>query len=63
MIAAQNNVIKTNYIETKIENTQENGECRLCGDKDKTINHKSECSKQVEEEYKNRYNCMAKMIH
>ena len=46
LIAAQNNTIKTKYVKTKIDKTQENSN-RLCGDRDKTINHIiSECSKK-----------------
>ena len=49
LIAVQNNAIKTNYIKTKIDTTQQNGGCKLCGDKDETINHIiSECSISAE---------------
>ena len=45
LIAAQNNVIGSNYIKAKINNMQQNGKCTLCGDKDKMINPIiSECS-------------------
>ena len=37
-ITAQNNVITTNHIKTKIDNTQENTKCKLCGDRE-TFNH------------------------
>ena len=40
-IAAQNNTIRTNRIEARIDKTQQNNRCRLCGDRDKTINHKN----------------------
>ena len=41
-IAAQNAI----YIKTRIDKTQENSRCRLCGERDETINHIiSECSK------------------
>ena len=39
LIAAQNNVIRTNHIKTRIDKTQQNSKCRLCGDRDETINH------------------------
>ena len=45
LIAAQNNAIRTNHIRTRIDKTQQNNKYRLCGDRDKTINHISECSK------------------
>ena len=41
-----NKAIITNCIKAKIDKTQKNGECRLCGDRDKTVNHIiSECNK------------------
>ena len=36
-IAAQNNTISAIYIEAKIDNTQENGKCRLRCDRNYTI--------------------------
>ena len=46
LIAAQNNAIRTNYIRAKIGKMQQNSRCRLCDDRDETINHIiSECSK------------------
>ena len=36
IIAAQNNVIRTNYIEAKINETKQNSKCRLCGERDET---------------------------
>ena len=45
-IAAQNNAIITKCVKTKIDKMQQNSKCRLCGDRNKTINHLiSECSK------------------
>ena len=35
-IAAQNNVIRTNHIKAKIDKTQQNSKCGLCGDRDET---------------------------
>ena len=44
--------------------TQQNSKCRLCGDRDETINHIiSECSKLVRKEYKIRHNWVGKVIH
>ena len=46
LIAAQNNAIRTNQIKVRINKTQQNSKCRLCGDRDESINHIiSECSK------------------
>ena len=55
LIAAQDNAIRTNHIKTRIDKTQQNGKCRLCGDRDETINHISECSKLAQKEYKARH--------
>ena len=54
---------KTNHIKTKIDKTQQNNKSRLRGNKDETINHIiSECSKLTQKEYKNRHDCMGKVI-
>ena len=45
LIATQNNAIRTKYVKAKIDKTQQNSNCKLCGDSDKTINYIiSECS-------------------
>ena len=49
LIGAQNNAIRSNYLKAKIDKTQQNSKCRLCGNKDETVNHIiSECSKLVQ---------------
>ena len=56
LIAAQDNAIRTNHIKARIDKTQQNSKCRLCGDRDDTINHIiSECSKLAQREYKARH--------
>ena len=63
LIAAQDNAIRTNHIKARIDKTQQNSKCRLCGDRDETINHiKSECSKLAQREYKARHNWVSKVI-
>ena len=43
---------------------QQNSKCRLCDDRDETINHIiSECSKLAQKEYKTRQDLMDKGIH
>ena len=43
---------------------QQNSKCRLCGDRDETINHIiSECSKLSQKEYKARHDWVGKGIH
>ena len=63
LIAVQNYSIRTNHIRARIDKTQQNSKCRLCGDRDETINHIiSECSK-LAQEYKTRHNWVGKVIH
>ena len=63
-MAAQNSAIRTNHINTRIDKTQQNSKCRLCGDRDETINHIiSECSKLAHKEYKARHDWVGKGIH
>ena len=53
-----------NYFNAKIDKTQQNNICRLCGDRDETINHIiSECSKLSPREYQSRLNWVGEVIH
>ena len=62
LIAVQDNAIRTNYIKARIDETQQNSKCRLCSDRDETINHIiSEGSKLSQKEYKARHNIHWKM--
>ena len=64
LIAAQNSTIRTNHVKARIDKTQQNSKCRLCGDRDETINHTiSECSKLVQKEYKARHDWVGNVIH
>ena len=64
LIAAQNNAVRTNHIKARIDKTHQNSKCRLCGDRDETINHIiSECSKLAQKEYKTRHDWVGKVIH
>ena len=64
LVAAQDNAIRANHIKTRIEKTQQNSKCWLCGDRDEMINHiKSECSKLAQKEYKVRCDWVGKVIH
>ncbi len=55
VMAAQEQAIRTNVIKARIDRTQEESKCRMCGRVDKTINHLlSECSKMAQKEYKRR---------
>ena len=63
LIATQDNAIRTNHIKARIDKTQQNSKCRLCGDSDETINHIiSECSKLAQKEYKARHDWVGKVI-
>ena len=63
-IAAQNNAIRTNHIKARIDKTQQNRKCRLCGDRNEMINYKiSKCSKSAQKEYKIRNAWVGKVIH
>ena len=54
----------TNHIKARIDMTQQYKRCRLCGDRDGTINHIiSECSKLAQKEYKTRHDWIGKVIH
>ena len=64
ILAAQEQAIRTNLIKAKIDNTQEDSRCRMCGKVDETINHLiSECSKMAQKEYKNRHDWVGRRIH
>ena len=61
---AQNNAIRTDYVKAKIDQTQQNSRCRLCGDRDQTINHIiSEYDKLAQRYYNIRHNLVGKVIH
>ena len=63
-ITAQNNAIKTNYVRAKIDQTQRNIKCRLCEERDETINLVvSESSKLAQKDYQSRYDWVGKVIH
>ena len=64
LIAVQDNAIRTNHIKARIDRTQQNSKCRLCGDRDETINHIiSEYSNFAQREYKARHDWVGKVIH
>ena len=64
LIAARNNSIRTNHIKARIDKTQQNNKCRLCVDRDETINHIiSERCKLAQKEYKTRHDWVDKVNH
>ena len=57
LIAAQDQVLRTNAIKAKIDKVTEDSKCRLCKEKDETIDHLiSSCSKIAQTDYKERHN-------
>ena len=64
LIGAQNNAIKTNQINARIDKTQQNNKCRLCGDRDEIINHIiSERSKLALKAYKTSHDWVGMVIN
>ena len=64
LIAAQNSTIRTNHIKARIDKTQQNSKCRLCGDRDETIYHViSECCKFAQKVYKARHDWVVEVTH
>ena len=64
LIAAQDNAISTNHIKARIDKTQQNSKCRLCSDRDETINHIiSEYSQLAQKEYKARHDWVGEVVH
>ena len=64
LIATQNNAIRTNHIKVRIDKTQKNCKCRLCGDRDEIIRHIiNKYSKLAQKEYKTRHDWVGKVIN
>ena len=60
----KNNATRTNHIKAKIDYTQQNSICRLCGERDEIVKHIiRKCSKLTQNEYKNRHDWVGKAIH
>ena len=45
LIAAPYNAVRTNHIKARKDKTQQNSRCRLCSDRDETMNHVREYNK------------------
>ena len=64
LIAAQDQALRTNAIKVKIDKVTEDSKCRLCKEKDETIDHLiSSCSKIAQADYKELHNKVASMLH
>ena len=63
LIAAQDSALRTKHIKARIDKTQQNSKCSLCGGRDETINHIiGECSKLAQRGYKARHDWVGKVI-
>ena len=64
IIAAQDQALRTNAIKTKIDKTANDSKCRLCKEKEETVDHLvSACSKIAQTDYKERHKKVASMLH
>ena len=64
IMACQEQAIRTNVVKTRIDKSQSNSKCRMCGQTDETINHiLNECSKLAQSEYKRRHDWIGRRIH
>ena len=63
-LAAQEQAIRTNAIKAKIDKTQDESKCRLCGKVDETVRHLvCECPMLAQREYKRRHDWVGRKIH
>ena len=64
IMACQEQAIRTNVVKTRIDKSQLNSKCRMCGQANETINHiLNECSKLAQSEYKRRHDWIGRRIH
>ena len=62
--AGQEQALRANYVKYHIDKTVESPLCRLCGEKDESVNHiVCECKKVAQREYKQRHDNVAKVVH
>ena len=64
IIAAQDQALRTNYVKHKIDKDPVSPLCRLCKDKNETVDHILSCCKKLcQSEYKRRHDQVAAAIH
>ena len=64
IVAVQNQNIRTNLVKARIDKSQGNSLCRVCGKVDESIDHiVSSCSKLAQKEYKRRHDNLGKIVH
>ena len=64
IMAAQDQALRTRYIERALDGTNISPKCRKCNHKDETINHiASECPALAQNQYKERHDVVARAVH
>ena len=64
IFATQKQAIRTNLIKGKIDKSQEQTKCRMCGRADETMNHiVIKCPKLAQKEYKRKHDCIRRRIY
>ena len=64
IFAAQEQALRTNQVKAKIDQSQVDDKCRMCGNANETINHlTNECAKMAQNDYKRRHDLVGKKIH
>ena len=64
LMAAQDQALRTRYVQRTIDGINISAKCRKCNVKDETINHiVSECSALAQNQYKKRHDAVAKTLH
>ena len=64
LCAAQEQVLRTNYLKFHIDKTANSSLCRICGNKGETVPHIiCECEKLAQKEYKKRHDNVARRLH
>ena len=64
IMACREQAIRTNVVKTRIDKSQLNSKCRMCGQADETRNHiLNRCSKLAQREYKRRHDWIGRRIY
>ena len=64
ILAAQDQALRTRYIQRASDGTNISPKCRKCNQKDETINHiASECPALAQNQHKKRHDTVAKAVH
>ena len=64
IMAAQDQALRTRYIQRAIDGTNISPKCRKCNEKEETINHiTSECPALAQTQYKKRHDTVARAVH